>query len=66
MKTYLARVVEITNYGDAILQFPKLMIKDLGWKIGDRLEFDIIEDNVIVTNVTAMLRNKTLENKIEH
>ncbi len=35
MKTYIAKVVEITNYGDAILQFPKLMIKDLKWKIGE-------------------------------
>jgi bifunctional DNA-binding transcriptional regulator/antitoxin component of YhaV-PrlF toxin-antitoxin module len=64
MKTYIAKVVEITNYGDAILQFPKLMIKDLKWKIGDRLEFDIIDDNVIVKNVSAMLRSKTEQENI--
>jgi antitoxin component of MazEF toxin-antitoxin module len=63
MKTYTAKVVEVTNYGDAILQFPKIMIQELKWKIGDKIEFDIVGDEVIITNVSAMLRNHTLEIK---
>lgn len=38
------------------------MIEDLHWKVGDRLEIDIINDQVIMKNVSAMLRNKTQEN----
>ena len=61
-KIYTAKVVQIVESGDAILQFPKNMIENLHWKVGDRLEIDIINDQVIMKNVSAMLRNNTQEN----
>lgn len=59
MKTYSAKVVQIVESGDAILQFSKNMIQDLDWKAGDKLKIYIEEDDdIILENITALIRNR--------
>lgn len=58
MKTYSAKVVQIVESGDAILQFPKNMIQDLDWKAGDKLKIYIEDDDIILENITVLLKNR--------
>lgn len=58
MKSYLAKVVQIVESGDAILQFPKNMIQDLDWKVGDKLKIYIEDDEIILENITVILKNR--------
>lgn len=45
--------------GDCILPFPKALIKQLGWQVGDKLSFDQQEDGTFfVKNLTALEREK--------
>jgi hypothetical protein len=35
---YDAKVLEICDNGDAIVELPEELIKELGWKLGDKLD----------------------------
>ena len=43
MKTFTANVMEICDNGDAIVELPPDLLKEMGWKEGDTL--DITEKN---------------------
>ena len=38
MKTFTANVMEICDNGDAIVELPPDLLKEMGWKEGDTLD----------------------------
>jgi len=44
--------------GDTILQLPTDMMFFLDWREGDRLQYDVREDNISVRNLDAESRDK--------
>lgn len=49
-KKYEAQVLEILDNGDAIIEIPPEVIEELGWEIGDVLDFQTEGENIIITN----------------
>jgi formylmethanofuran dehydrogenase subunit D len=49
---YEAKVLEICENGDAIIELPTELIEQMGWKEGDQLDFQIENGSVIVKNLT--------------
>jgi len=51
-KTYKTRVIAADCFGDAIVHIPDELVKELGWMVGDELDFQIDGESVIVKNLT--------------
>jgi hypothetical protein len=51
-KKYIANVLDVLDNGDAVVEFPLEMIRDLGWKEGDVLDFITENKKIIVKNLT--------------
>ena len=49
---YDAKVLEICENGDAIIELPTDLLEQMGWKEGDQLDFQIENGSVIVKNLT--------------
>lgn len=47
MKTFTSKVLEICDNGDAIVELPDDLLKEMGWKEGDTL--DITEKDGKIT-----------------
>jgi len=58
-KTYEATVVAIDCFGDAIVQLPDKLVESLDWRIGDVLDYELKDKQVIITNLTKEERNAT-------
>ena len=58
-KTYEATVVAIDCYGDAIVQLPDELVESLDWRVGDVLDYELKDKQVIITNLTKEERNAT-------
>ena len=58
-KTYEATVVAIDCFGDAIVQLPDELVESLDWRIGDVLDYELKNKQVIITNLTKEERNAT-------
>lgn len=56
-KTYVTRVLHIDCFGDAIIQLPTELIEELEWKVGDTLDFEIVDSSVIIKNLSKEKRN---------
>lgn len=50
-------ITEEDENGDIILPFPEDFITQTGWLEGDVLDFQISENGIVVTNLTADERN---------
>ncbi len=61
MKTYAAKVVEICDNGDAIVELPPELVEELGWKVGDKLNMDMIAGDVVIENIDDKHRKKSLD-----
>lgn len=61
MKTYAAKVVEICDNGDAIVELPPELVEELGWKVGDKLNMDMIAGAVVIENIDDKHRKKSLD-----
>ena len=48
MKSYISEVVEVTKDGDAIIDLPEEMLKELGWKEGDVLDMNMVDGKIIL------------------
>lgn len=48
LKKYESTVLEICENGDAIIDLPDEMCKELGWKCGDTLNMKLEENGTIV------------------
>ena len=50
-KTYIAEVSEICENGDAILELPDELLKDMGWGEGTVLNIELIDGQIVMTEV---------------
>jgi antitoxin component of MazEF toxin-antitoxin module len=51
MTKYESKVLEILENGDAILELPDDLCKEMGWNIGDELTYEFENDQVILKKV---------------
>ena len=51
-KTYTTKVLAIDCFGDAIIQLPDELVKELDWRPGDKLDYQLEGKSVIITNLT--------------
>lgn len=59
--SYTAKVLEICDNGDAIVELPPELVEDLGWKIGDRLDMEAKHGKIYIKNIDNLDRNKSLD-----
>jgi bifunctional DNA-binding transcriptional regulator/antitoxin component of YhaV-PrlF toxin-antitoxin module len=57
-KIYTSQVIEICENGDAIIELPKELMKDMGWKTNDLLDIDYVNGELIIKKIeeTCMKR----------
>ena len=48
-KIYTSQVIEICENGDAIIELPDELMKEMGWKTNDLLDIDYVNGQVIVS-----------------
>ena len=58
-KTYTTRVIAADCFGDAIVHLPDELVKELGWLVGDELDFEMVGESVIIKNLTKQKRDTT-------
>ena len=49
-KKYDAKVLEICDNGDAIIEIPPELCEDLGWEVGDTIDIVEIVDRIVLIN----------------
>ena len=55
---YNSKVLEICDNGDAIVELPEELMEELGWKVGDELDYQMKDGSVYVTNLSLKERQK--------
>jgi formylmethanofuran dehydrogenase subunit D len=55
-KKYNSKVLEICDNGDAIVELPEELMEELGWKVGDKLDYQMKDGSVYVTNLSLKER----------
>ena len=55
-KKYNSKVLEICDNGDAIVELPEELMEELGWKVGDELDYQMKDGSVYVTNLSLKER----------
>jgi formylmethanofuran dehydrogenase subunit D len=53
---YNSKVLEICDNGDAIVELPEELMEELGWKVGDNLDYQMKDGSVYVTNLSLKER----------
>jgi formylmethanofuran dehydrogenase subunit D len=53
---YNSKVLEICDNGDAIVELPEELMEELGWKVGDKLDYQMKDGSVYVTNLSLKER----------
>jgi antitoxin component of MazEF toxin-antitoxin module len=61
-KVYISKVIDILENGDALVELPTELLEELGWKVGDVIDFDLKENSVILKNLTKDDRNERNNN----
>ena len=51
-KKFDAKVLEICDNGDAIVELPEELLKELGWKVGDELNYQMVNGSIHITNLS--------------
>ena len=54
---YTTKVVEICENGDAIVELPDELVKELNWEIGDVLNYELKDQRVFIKNLTKEKRD---------
>jgi bifunctional DNA-binding transcriptional regulator/antitoxin component of YhaV-PrlF toxin-antitoxin module len=62
-KIYTSKVITINCFGDAIIELPDELVKELDWQVGDTLEYEIVGKTAIIKNLTKESNNETRRNK---
>jgi len=62
-KIYEAKVLAIDCFGDAILEIPEELVKELDWNVGDKLNYEVVGKSVVIKNLTKENQNETRRNK---
>jgi len=57
-KKFESKVLEICDNGDAIVELPDELMEELGWKVGDELDYQMKDGSVYVTNLSLKERQK--------
>lgn len=52
MKSYTSKVLEICENGDAIVELPTELVEELGWKVGDVLDYEEKDGKIFVKNIS--------------
>ena len=55
---YNSKVLEICDNGDAIVELPDELMEELGWKVGDKLDYQMKDGSVYVTNLSLKERKE--------
>jgi formylmethanofuran dehydrogenase subunit D len=55
-KKFDAKVLEICDNDDAIVELPEELMEELGWKVGDKLDYQMKDGSVYVTNLSLKER----------
>jgi formylmethanofuran dehydrogenase subunit D len=57
-KKFESKVLEICDNGDAIVELPEELMEELGWKVGDKLDYQMKDGSVYVTNLSLKERKE--------
>ena len=57
-KKFKSKVLEICDNGDAIVELPDELMEELGWKVGDELDYQMKDGSVYVTNLSLKERKE--------
>jgi len=52
MKSYTSKVLEICDNGDAIVELPDELMEEMGWKLGDVLNYEEKDGKIFVKNIS--------------
>lgn len=63
-KTYIAEVAEICENGDAILNLPDDLLKDMGWGEGTVLNVELVDGSIVISEVNRDDRDNSLEKPV--
>ena len=59
-KRYTTKVVEICENGDAIVELPDELVKELDWQIGDTLDYEMKNKVVYIKNLSKEKRDASI------
>jgi antitoxin component of MazEF toxin-antitoxin module len=54
---YTSKVIEICENGDAIVELPDELVKELDWRIGDTLDYQMKNKAVYIKNLSKEKRD---------
>ncbi len=54
---YTAKVTEICENGDAIVELPDELVKELNWQVGDTLDYQMKDGAVFIKNLSKEKRD---------
>jgi antitoxin component of MazEF toxin-antitoxin module len=54
---YTSKVLEICENGDALVELPDELIKELNWEIGDTLDYELKNEAVFIKNLSKEKRD---------
>jgi antitoxin component of MazEF toxin-antitoxin module len=54
---YTTKVVEICENGDAIVELPDELVKELDWQVGDTLNYQMKDGAVFIKNLSKEKRD---------
>ena len=57
MKIHTAKVTELCENGDAIVELPDELVKELNWQIGDTLDYQMKDEAVFIKNLSKEKRD---------
>jgi formylmethanofuran dehydrogenase subunit D len=57
MKIHTAKVTEICENGDAIVELPDELVKELNWQVGDTLDYQMKDGAVFIKNLSKEKRD---------
>ena len=58
MTTFICDVIQDEETGDQILQFPEQLLEQCDWRIGDKLNFKLTPEGIVLTNLDWQTRKK--------
>jgi antitoxin component of MazEF toxin-antitoxin module len=54
---YTTKVTEICENGDAIVELPDELVKELNWQIGDTIDYQMKDGAVFIKNLSKEKRD---------
>jgi hypothetical protein len=57
-KIYTSQVLEILENGDALVEIPEELLTEIGWLVGDKLDYEVKDGAVYIKNIDFEDRKK--------